>query len=34
MEKYKKSHIETINLKYQLLRGMLNLNYLIQIIIF
>ena len=34
MGKYKKNHIETINLKYQLVRGMLNSNYLIQITIF
>ena len=28
MEKYKKRHTETITLKYQLRRGMKNLNYL------
>ena len=28
MEKYKKNHIKTINLKYQLHHGMKNLNYL------
>ena len=28
MEKYKKSHTETTNLKYQLRRGMKNLNQL------
>ena len=26
MERYKKSHTKTINLKYQLQRGMMNLN--------
>ena len=26
--KISKSHMETVNLKYQLLRGMINLNYL------
>ena len=29
MEKYKKSHIREINVKYQLWHGMKNLNYLI-----
>ena len=34
MEKYKKSHTKIINLKYQLLHGMKNLNFLLDHILY